>query len=67
MTTQAFTIPEFLTTFKVGRTKAYEEIQTGRLTTYKVGRKRLISSHAAEAWQRRLEAETNAANAQGAA
>lgn len=59
MTTQAFTIPEFLSTFKVGRTKAYEEIQTGRLTTYKVGRKRLISSRAAEEWQRRLEAETN--------
>jgi excisionase family DNA binding protein len=58
---QTFTVNEFLNTFKVGRTKAYEEIQTGRLATYKLGRKRLISAHAAEAWQRRLEAETTAA------
>jgi len=63
----ALTVNEFLNTFKVGRTKAYEEIKTGRLTTYKLGRKRLISSHAAEAWQRRLEAETSALSEQAAA
>jgi len=59
VTTQTFTVNEFLNTYKVGRTKAYEEIESGRLVTYRLGRKRLISAHAAEAWQRRLEAETN--------
>lgn len=67
MNTQTFTIPEFLSTYKVGRTKAYEEIQTGRLVTYKLGKKRLISGRAAEDWQRRLEAETNATNDQAVA
>lgn len=54
---QAFTIPEFIGHFKVGRTTAYEEIASGRLATYKVGRRRYISAHAAAEWQRKLEAE----------
>lgn len=58
MTQQAFTIPEFIGTFKVGRTTTYEEIGSGRLATYKVGRRRYISAHAATDWQRKLEAET---------
>lgn len=62
MTQQAFTIPEFIGTFKVGRTTTYEEIGTGRLATYKVGRRRYISAHAAAEWQRRLEAETSNAS-----
>ena len=66
MTQQAFTIPEFLGHFKVGRTSAYEEIGSGRLKTYKVGRRRYISAHAATDWQRKLEAE-QAANAASAA
>lgn len=61
MTQQAFTIPEFIGYFKVGRTSAYEEIGSGRLATYKVGRRRYISAHAAADWQRKLEAETNPA------
>jgi len=67
VSTQTFTVPEFLSAYKVGRTKAYEEIKTGRLTTYKLGKKRLISGHAAEDWQRRLEAETSTANEQAVA
>ena len=59
MTQQAFTIPEFLGHFKVGRTTAYQEIGSGRLPTYKLGRRRYISAHAAVAWQKRLEAETS--------
>lgn len=59
MTQQAFTIPEFIGHFKVGRTTTYEEIASGRLATYKVGRRRYISAHAAAEWQRKLEAETN--------
>lgn len=68
MTQQAFTIPEFIGTFKVGRTTTYEEIGTGRLATYKVGRRRYISAHAAAEWQRKLETETSqSAKPQGAA
>ena len=59
MTEQAFTIEQFLSVFKVGRTTAYEEIGSGRLNTYKLGRRRYVSAHAAAEWQRKLEAETN--------
>ena len=62
MTEQAFTVEQFVGIFKVGRTTAYEEISTGRLTTYKVGRRRYISAHAAAEWQRKLEAETSNAS-----
>jgi len=62
MTQQAFSIPEFLSHFKVGRTTAYQEIGSGRLPTYKVGRRRFISAHAATEWQKRLEAETSNAS-----
>ena len=59
MSQQAFTIPEFIGHFKVGRTTTYEEIASGRLATYKVGRRRYISAHAAAEWQRKLEAATS--------
>ena len=59
VTQQAFTIPEFIGVFKVGRTMTYEEIGSGRLPTYKVGRRRYISAHAAAEWQRKLEAEAS--------
>lgn len=61
MTYQAFTIEQFILAYKIGRTKAFEEISSGRLATYKVGRRRYISARAAEEWQRRLEAEASAA------
>ena len=60
--TKAYTVQEFLLEFKVGRTTAYEEIGSGRLATYKVGRRRYISAHAATEWQKRLEAETSGTN-----
>ena len=59
VTDQAFTVEQFVGVFKIGRTTAYEEISTGRLSTYKVGRRRYISAHAAAEWQRRLENETS--------
>ena len=62
MLPQTFTINQFISTFKLGRTKTYEEIESGRLATYKVGRNRYISGRAAEEWQRRLEAETSGAS-----
>jgi excisionase family DNA binding protein len=58
ITPQAYTIPEFIRDYKVGRTTAYEEIKTGRLRTYTVGRARRISASAAEDWQRQLEASS---------
>jgi excisionase family DNA binding protein len=58
MDNKAYTVEEFLMAYKVGRTKAYEEISSGRLRTYRVGRKRLISTPAADEWQALLEAET---------
>lgn len=59
MEAQALTIDEFTDTYKVGRTIAYEEIASGRLKTYKLGRRRYISAAAAAEWQRRLEAESS--------
>lgn len=62
MDEKTFTVNQFIDTFKVGRTTTYQEIDSGRLKTYKVGRRRYISSHAATEWQRRLETETNESN-----
>lgn len=67
MLPQTFTVNQFISTFKLGRTRTYEEIDSGRLVTYKVGRNRYISGSAAEQWQRRLEAETNAGKEQAVA
>jgi hypothetical protein len=53
------TIPQFIAAYKLGRTKTYEEIESGRLATYKVGRNRYISARAALEWQQSLEAATN--------
>jgi hypothetical protein len=55
---QALTVEEFIDLYKTGRTSFYNEIASGRLPTYRVGRRRFISSAAAAEWQRRLEAET---------
>lgn len=56
---QTYTVPQFIDAFKVGRTTTYEEISSGRLATYKVGRRRYISTRAAAEWQRKLEADAN--------
>ncbi len=62
MDQQTFTVNQFIDSFKVGRTTTYQEIDSGRLKTYKVGRRRYISAHAAAEWQRRLETETDDSN-----
>ncbi|MDO8778500.1 MAG: hypothetical protein Q7K57_59250 [Burkholderiaceae bacterium] len=54
---QTYTINQFIATFKVGRTATYQEIGSGRITTYKVGRRRYISARAAAEWLNRLEEE----------
>ena len=38
MEQQAFTIPELMAIYKIGRTKLYDEIAAGRLKCYKIGR-----------------------------
>ena len=58
MTSQSFTVDEFVSVFKLGRTTTFAEIGSGRLATYKVGRRRYISAHAAVEWQKKLEAAT---------
>ena len=59
MNQKAYTINQFIGTHNLGRTKTYEEIVSGRLVTYKVGRRRYISDRAADEWQRRHEEECN--------
>lgn len=61
MNEQTYTVNQFIDSFKVGRTTTYQEIDSGRLKTYKLGRRRYISAAAASDWQRRLEAESNPA------
>jgi len=46
----AFTLNEFLKWASIGRTKAYQEIEAGRLKIRKLGRKTLILRKDAEAW-----------------
>lgn len=64
---QTYTVNQFIDSFKVGRTTLYEEIASGRLPTYKLGRRRYISSHAATEWQRNLEAQAHTGDAQAEA
>ncbi len=53
-TNGAFTLAEFLTWARIGRTKAYQEIDAGRLKVRKLGRKTLILRTDAEAWLNNL-------------
>lgn len=54
----AYSVEELATLTGLGRTKLFEEIAGGRLTSYRVGRRRFVSAEAVAAWQRALEAET---------
>ena len=53
---RAFTVEEFMAAFGLGRTTTYEEINAGRLTALKLGRKTLIPRDSAEAWLASLPA-----------
>jgi len=50
----AFTVDEFLSWARIGRTKLYQEIKEGRITPRKLGRKTLILRSDAEAWLNNL-------------
>lgn len=67
MNDQTLTVPQFMSAFKLGRTRTYQEIDSGRLVTYKVGRNRYISARAAKEWQERREAETSQKEVAGVA
>ena len=47
---RAFSIAEFCFAYGICRTTAYGEINAGRLTVIKCGRRTLITQAAAEAW-----------------
>lgn len=54
---RAYDIDEFCAAYKVGRTLVYEEIASGRLKTFVVGKRgRRITVEAAIAWVRAREA-----------
>lgn len=52
---EALSMRDFENAYDIGHTKACEEIKSGRLQSYKLGRRRYISRRAAEEWQRNLE------------
>lgn len=54
---KAYSVEGFGAAFGIGKTKTYEEINTRRLKSYKVGKSRRISAEAAAEWQRAREAE----------
>jgi excisionase family DNA binding protein len=47
---RAFSIREFCQLYELGRTKAYQEINAGRLKSVKVGSKTIIRADDAEEW-----------------
>ena len=53
----AFSIDVFCQENDTCRSKAYEEINAGRLRILKVGRRTLITPESAEAWRRLMEAD----------
>lgn len=50
MQKQAYRISEFCACYGVGRSKAYQEIASGRLAIAKIGRITLIPREAAQRW-----------------
>jgi len=52
------TVPEAMEWTRLGRTKLYEELRSGRLRSVKVGRRRLIPDQALQAWQESLVADS---------
>ena len=61
MTHQAFTVAQFCAVHgNMSRTLFYDLLKQGRgPITFKLGRKTLISSHAAADWVKRMESESN--------
>jgi Helix-turn-helix domain len=53
---RAMSLQDFCETYSIGRTKAYEEINAGRLRARKAGRRTIITADDAEDWLSRLPA-----------
>jgi excisionase family DNA binding protein len=51
---RAMSLAEFCGRYGPGRTKAYEEIKSGRLRAVKCGKRTLVTEDDAEAWLRSL-------------
>jgi excisionase family DNA binding protein len=51
---RAMSIAEFCERYGAGRTKAYEELKSGRLRARKIGKRTIIAEDDAEDWLRRL-------------
>ncbi len=54
----AHSVESFAKGYKLGRTQVYKEINDGRLRTFLIGKRRLISFEAATEWRRNREKET---------
>jgi hypothetical protein len=53
---RAMSIARFSEEYAIGRTKAYEELRSGRLRGRKIGTRTIISQDDAEAWLQQLPA-----------
>lgn len=51
---RAMSLPQFCARYGPGRTKAYEELKSGRLRGRKVGKRTIIAEDDAEDWLRCL-------------
>jgi hypothetical protein len=51
---RAMSIAEFCARYGPGRTKAYEELKSGRLRGRKIGKRTIITEDDAEEWLRHL-------------
>jgi len=56
--TLGFTIPDIMQMAKISRQTAYNEINSGRLKSYKIGSLRRVSPEAANDWIAQLESES---------
>lgn len=61
----AYSISAFCQATGIGKTRAYQEIGSGRLRALKVGRRTLVTRAAAEAWLALLERESASSGAGG--
>jgi excisionase family DNA binding protein len=52
---RAYSISEFCNIYQLGRTKAYQQIKSGRLKAVKVGSRTIIRADDAEQWLAALE------------
>jgi excisionase family DNA binding protein len=58
---RAYSINEFCNVYDLGRTKAYQEIKSGRLRAVKVGTRTIIRADDAEQWLASLKEASHAA------